>query len=147
MLPLTGLALTGMIYLTRIEHFNAAHRLYNNTWSFEKNEAVFGKCANENWHGHNYELYVTLKGEPDEDTGFLIDAKKLSLLIKQHILDHLDHKNLNVEVAFLKDKICSTENVARAIWLQLKQHLPVNVLLHSVKLYETPRIFVEYFGD
>jgi 6-pyruvoyltetrahydropterin/6-carboxytetrahydropterin synthase len=135
-----------MIYLTRIEHFNAAHKLYNTAWSFEKNEEVFGKCANENWHGHNYELYVTLKGEPDENTGFLIDAKKLSELIKQHVLDKLDHKNLNVDVEFLNGQMCSTENVARAIWLQLNQHLPQHICLHCIKLYETPRIFVEYFG-
>ncbi|MEO6636987.1 MAG: 6-carboxytetrahydropterin synthase, partial [Ginsengibacter sp.] len=84
-----------MVYLTRIEHFNAAHKLYNTEWSKEKNEVVFGKCANENWHGHNYELYVTIKGEVVEDTGFLFDVKILSLLIKQFVLDKLDHKNLN----------------------------------------------------
>ena len=136
-----------MIYLTRIEHFNSAHKLYNPAWSFEKNEEVFGKCANENWHGHNYELFVTLKGEPDVDTGFLIDAKQLSALVKEHVLDHLDHKNLNVDVEFLKGKMCSTENVAKAIWRQLLPHLPSHVILHCIKLYETPRIFVEYFGD
>ena len=136
-----------MIYLTRIEHFNAAHKLYNPAWSFEKNEEIFGKCANENWHGHNYELYVTLKGEPEPDTGFLMDAKKLSLLIKQHVLDKLDHKNLNEDVEFLKGQICSTENVARAIWIQLHPKLPPNVTLHVVRLYETPRIYVEYFGQ
>jgi 6-pyruvoyltetrahydropterin/6-carboxytetrahydropterin synthase len=136
-----------MIYLTRIEHFNAAHKLYNPAWSFEKNEEIFGKCANENWHGHNYELYVTLKGEPEADTGFLMDAKKLSLLIKQHVLDKLDHKNLNEDVQFLKGQICSTENVARAIWMQLLPQLPPNVTMHAVRLYETPRIYVEYFGE
>ena len=135
-----------MVYLTRIEHFNAAHKLNNPAWSFEKNEEIFGKCANENWHGHNYELYVTIKGEPDENTGFLIDAKKLSKLIKHIVLDKLDHKNLNVDVEFLKGQICSTENVARAIWIQLNQHLPRYISLHCIKLYETPRIFVEYFG-
>ena len=135
-----------MVYLTRVEHFNAAHKLYNPGWSREKNEAVFGKCANENWHGHNYELYVTIKGEVNEETGFLFDAKKLSLLIKEFVLDKLDHKNLNVDVNFLKDKMCSTENVAKAIWEQLYLNLPRNVALHCVKLYETPRIFVEYFG-
>jgi len=135
-----------MIYLTRIEHFNAAHKLYNPAWSFEKNEEIFGKCANANWHGHNYELYVTLKGEPDAGTGFLMDAKKLSLLIKEHVLDKLDHKNLNEDVEFLQGQICSTENVTKAIWLQLETKLPHGVLLHSVRLYETPRIYVEYFG-
>ena len=136
-----------MVYLTRVEHFNAAHKLYNPGWSVEKNEEVFGKCANENWHGHNYELFVTIKGEVNNDTGFLFDAKKFSILIKDHVLDKLDHKNLNVEVDFLKDKMCSTENLAKGIWQQLQPHLPGNVQLHCIKLYETPRIYVEYFGD
>ena len=136
-----------MVYLTRIEHFNAAHKLYNPSWSREKNEEVFGKCANENWHGHNYELYVTIKGEINAQTGFLFDAKKLSLLIKEHVLDKLDHKNLNVDVPFLKDQLCSTENVAKAIWNELILFLPVEATLHCIKLYETPRIFVEYFGE
>ena len=136
-----------MVYLTRVEHFNAAHKLYNPGWSVEKNEDVFGKCANENWHGHNYELFVTIKGEINNDTGFLFDAKKFSILIKDHVLDKLDHKNLNVEVGFLKDKMCSTENLAKGIWQQLQPHLPADVQLHCIKLYETPRIYVEYFGD
>ena len=136
-----------MVYLTRIEHFNAAHKLYNEQWSREQNEVVFGKCANENWHGHNYDLYVTIKGEVVEDTGFLFDVKILSLLIKQFVLDKLDHKNLNVDVEFLKGKMCTTENLAKAIWNQLHPHLPPPVKLHSVKLYETPRIYVEFFGD
>ena len=136
-----------MVYLTRVEHFNAAHKLYNPGWNVEKNEEVFGKCANENWHGHNYELFVTIKGEVNNDTGFLFDAKKFSILIKEHVLDKLDHKNLNVEVGFLKDKMCSTENLAKGIWQQLQPHLPADVQLHCIKLYETPRIYVEYFGD
>jgi 6-pyruvoyltetrahydropterin/6-carboxytetrahydropterin synthase len=136
----------GMVFLTRIEHFNAAHKLYNPAWSREQNEAVFGACANENWHGHNYELYVTVKGEPDRDTGFLFDVKKLSRIIHDQVLEKLDHKNLNVEVDFLKGKMCSTENLIVGIWDQLLPHLPKRVNLHSIKLYETPRIFVEYFG-
>ncbi len=136
-----------MIYLTRVEHFNAAHKLYNPDWSKEDNELVFGKCANDNWHGHNYELYVTLRGELNNNTGFLFDAKKLSILIKEHVLDKLDHKNLNVEVDFLKGKICSTENLAIGIWQQLHPRLPADVQLHCIKLYETPRIYVEYFGS
>lgn len=135
-----------MVYLTRIEHFNAAHKLYNPAWDKEKNEAIFGKCANENWHGHNYELYVTVKGNPDPDTGFLYDVKKLSLLINEHAVDKLDHKNLNVDVDFMHGKMCSTENLAIAIWDQLAPHIPSEVQLHCIKLYETPRIFVEYFG-
>lgn len=136
-----------MVYLTRVEHFNAAHKLYNPAWTVEKNEEVFGKCANENWHGHNYELFVTIKGETNPGTGFLFDAKKLSMLIKEHVLDKLDHKNLNVEVDFLKDQMCSTENLAKGIWHQLQHWLPGDVQLHCIKLYETPRIYVEYFGD
>ena len=136
-----------MVYLTRVEHFNAAHKLFNPQWSREKNEEVFGKCANENWHGHNYELFVTIKGETNSNTGFLFDAKKLSLLIKEHVLDKLDHKNLNVEVDFLKDQMCSTENLVVGIWKQLQPQLPGYVQLHCIKLYETPRIYVEYFGD
>ena len=136
-----------MVFLTRIEHFNAAHKLCNPQWTKEENELVFGKCANENWHGHNYELHITLKGEVSVDTGFVMDSKKLSLLIKQFVLEELDHKNLNLDVEFLKGKMCSTENVAIAIWQQLSSQLPPEVLLHSVKLYETPRIYVEYFGS
>ncbi len=136
-----------MVYLTRLEHFNAAHKLYNPAWSKEKNEEVFGKCANENWHGHNYELYVTIKGHPDPDTGFLFDVKQLSTLIKKAVIEELDHKNLNIDVAFMKGKMCSTENLAVAIWNQLKPHIPSTVALHCVKLYETPRIYVEYFGE
>ena len=136
-----------MVYLTRQEHFNAAHKLFNPKWSVEENEQVFGKCANENWHGHNYDLYVTIKGEPSPDTGFLFDVKKLSILIKQHVIDKLDHKNLNMDVDFLKDKMCSTENLAMGIWEQIAPNLPSNVKLHCVKLYETPRIYVEYYGE
>ncbi len=136
-----------MVYLTRVEHFNAAHRLYNPKWDYEQNEAVFGKCANENWHGHNYELYVTIKGEVDENTGFLFDAKRLSDIIKEHVLELLDHKNLNLDVDFLRDKICSTENLVKGIWNQLIIALPGGVSLHCLKLYETPRIYVEYYGN
>ena len=136
-----------MVYITRIEHFNAAHKLFNPAWSREKNEEVFGKCANENWHGHNYELFVTIKGEVNTDTGFLFDAKKLSMLIKEEVLDKLDHKNLNVDVPFMQNVLCSTENLAKAIWEQLVPFLPQPVRLHCIKLFETPRIYVEYFGD
>ncbi len=135
-----------MIYLTRHEHFNAAHKLSNPKWSKEKNEQVFGKCANENWHGHNYELIVTVKGEVDPETGFVMDAKQLGELLVEYVCDKLDHRNLNLDVPFLKDQLPSTENVAIAIWEQLEPKLPKNVKLHCVKLYETPRICVEYFG-
>jgi len=135
-----------MVYLTRAEHFNAAHKLYNPSWSKEKNDEVFGKCANDNWHGHNYELFVTVKGEPDPDTGFLVDAKKLSGIINEHIVDKLDHRNLNLDVDFMQGKMCSSENLVIEIWNELRSHLPDNVQLHCIKLYETPRIYVEYFG-
>jgi 6-pyruvoyltetrahydropterin/6-carboxytetrahydropterin synthase len=136
-----------MVYLTRVEHFNAAHKLYNPGWDRVKNEEVFGKCANENWHGHNYELYVTIKGYPDPDTGFIFDAKKLSLIIREAVIEKLDHKNLNVDVDFMQGKMCSTENLVVAIWGQLSLHLPEVIRLHCLKLYETPRICVEYFGE
>ena len=136
-----------MVYVTRIEHFNAAHKLFNPAWSKEKNEEVFGKCANENWHGHNFELYITLKGEPDADTGFVFDVKKLSIIVKEQVIEKLDHKNLNEDVEFMKGKICSSENLIIGIWDQLVPYLPPQVKLHCLKLYETPRIFVEYFGN
>lgn len=136
-----------MVYLTRQEHFNAAHKLYNPNWTKERNEAVFGVCANENWHGHNYDLFVTIKGIPDADTGFLFDVKVLSKIIKSHVIDQLDHKNLNMDVPFMEGKMCSTENLAMAIWNQITPQLPLNVTLHCIKLYETARIYVEYFGE
>lgn len=136
-----------MVYLTRLEHFNAAHKLYNPNWSKEKNEEMFGLCANENWHGHNFDLYVTIKGEPDADTGFLMDVKKLKVIIKEQVIKKVDHKNLNLDVEFLQGKMCSTENLAIGIWNQLAPYLPQHVKLHCIKLYETPRIYVEYFGD
>lgn len=135
-----------MMFLTRIEHFNAAHKLYNPAWDREKNEMIFGKCANENWHGHNYELQVTVKGEVSVDTGFVVNVKILSSLIKQFVLEELDHKNLNLDVPFMKGKMCSTENLVFEIWQQLVSKLPAGVQLHCIRLYETPRIYIEYFG-
>lgn len=136
-----------MVYITRIEHFNAAHKLYNPNWTKEKNEEVFGKCANENWHGHNFELYVTIKGNPDPETGFVFDVKRLSIIIKEHVIDKLDHKNLNEDVDFMKGKLCSIENLVMAVWDQLQPQIPASIELHSLRLYETPRIFTEYFGS
>ena len=98
-----------MLYLTRKEHFNAAHRLFNPRWSEEKNDAIFGKCANKYFHGHNYDLFVTVKGKPDPDTGLIVNAKDLSAIIRKVVVDKLDHKNLNLEVDFLKDLMPSTE--------------------------------------
>lgn len=139
-----------MLYVSRKEHFNAAHKLYNPKWSREKNIEVFGPCANENWHGHNFDLIVTIKGKPDPETGFVVDLKKLSTLIRTEVIDKLDHKNLNVDVDFMKDKLASCENLVIEIWKILESHLP-NITkfgqLHSVRLYETPRNYVEYFGE
>lgn len=135
-----------MVYLTRIEHFNAAHQLYNPDWSKEKNTSVFGKCANENWHGHNFELFVTIKGEPDPETGFIFDAKKLGLIIQENIIEKLDHRNLNLDVDFMKGKLSSIENLVMGIWNELEPHLPAKVHLHCLKLVETNKIYVEYYG-
>ncbi|MFZ9877835.1 MAG: 6-pyruvoyl trahydropterin synthase family protein [Chitinophagaceae bacterium] len=136
-----------MVYLTRIEHFNAAHRLFNPDWTTEKNEEVFGKCANINWHGHNFELYVTIKGLPDPETGFIFDAKKLSLVIKNRVIEKLDHRNLNLDVDFMQGKLCSIENLVMGIWQELLPGLPERVQLHCVKLVETPKIYIEYYGE
>ena len=139
-----------MVYVSRQEHFNAAHKLYNPAWSKEKNVEVFGPCANENWHGHNFELIVTVQGNPDPETGFVIDLKKLSTLIKVEVTEQLDHKNLNLDVPFMKDKMASTEILAKEIWKILEPKIQLISRfgkLHAVKLYETPRNFVEYFGE
>lgn len=135
-----------MVFLTRHEFFNAAHRLSNPHWTDAQNEAVFGKCANANWHGHNYELIVTVKGSVNTETGFLMDVKVLSQILHQEVCEPLDHKNLNLDVPFLNGILPSTENLCIAIWNRIEPHLPKGVQLHRVKLYETPRIYVEYFG-
>ncbi|MFN4122711.1 MAG: 6-pyruvoyl trahydropterin synthase family protein [Flavobacteriales bacterium] len=137
-----------MIYVSRKEHFNAAHKLYRPEWSEEKNLEVFGKCANKNWHGHNYNLFVTVKGKPDPMTGFVIDLKEMSDIIKSEIVEALDHKNLNLDVPFLQDIMASTENLAIEIWKILYPKLKrENCTLHSIKLYETENNFVEYLGE
>ena len=138
-----------MIYVSRKEHFNAAHKLSNPSWSKEKNQEVFGPCANENWHGHNYDLIITVKGNPDPDTGFVVDLKKLSDLIRNEVTEKLDHKNLNLDVEFMKGKMASTENLAIEIWKILTPKIGSITsfgTLHSIRLYETPRNYVEYFG-
>jgi len=135
-----------MVYLTRVEHFNAAHKLFNPGWSREKNDEVFGKCANENWHGHNFELFVTVRGLPDPGTGFIVDAKLLSKIIRDSIIEKLDHRNLNLDVDFMAGKMCSIENLVLGIWNELKPLIPAGVELHCIELVETPRIFVEYYG-
>lgn len=138
-----------MIYVSRKEHFNAAHKLYNPSWSKEKNQEVFGPCANENWHGHNYDLIVTVGGTPDPDTGFVIDLKKLSDMIRQEVIEKVDHKNLNLDVDFMSGKMASTENLAIELWNILTPKISTISKfgkLHSIRLFETPRNYVEYFG-
>ena len=138
-----------MVYLTRVEKFNAAHKLWINTWSEEENFAFFGKCANKNWHGHNYTLHVTIKGRPHPDTGFIMDVKKLSVLIKSEVIEHLDHSNLNLDVDFIpKGMQPTTENLVLLIWQRLKEPIEAsNCQLHAIKLWETDTIYAEYFGE
>ena len=136
-----------MIYITRRERFNAAHKLFRPEWSDEQNMEVFGKCSNPNWHGHNYELFITVKGEINPKTGFVIDLKELKAIIRTHVTDALDHKNINLDVNFMKGKMASTEVLAIAIFEQIQPHIQSQEAeLHSVKLYETENNFVEYFG-
>lgn len=136
-----------MMYITRRERFSAAHRLYNENWSEEKNQEVYGNCSNPNWHGHNYILWVSVKGEVNEELGYLCDLKILSEIIRKHVLIKLDHKNLNIEVDFLKGKKISTENIAIGIWNVLSPRVKeIGIELHSVKLQETENNFVEYYG-
>ena len=133
--------------MTRVEHFNAAHKLWNENWTVEKNKEVFGKCSNEHFHGHNYELHVTIKGELHPDTGFVVNAKTLGDLIKLKIVEEVDHKNLNIDVEFMKGKFTSAENLAIGIWNELQPDIEkMGVALHCVKLIETRSIYVEYFG-
>ena len=136
-----------MIYITRKESFNAAHKLARKDWSDEQNLAVYGKCANPNWHGHNYDLYVTVKGEINPETGFLVDLKWMKKVINENVVDKLDHRNLNLDVDFMKDQLASTENLAIAIWNILMPLIQEGgATLHSIKLYETENNFVEYLG-
>ena len=138
-----------MVYVSRKEHFNAAHKLYNPRWSEEKNKEVFGPCANANWHGHNFELIVTIKGEPDTETGFVIDMKKLSSLIRTEVIDSLDHKNLNEDVDFMNGKMASCENLIIEIWKILQPKIldiTATGKLYQLRLYETSRNFVDYYG-
>lgn len=137
-----------MIYITRRERFNAAHRLFKEDYSDEKNLEVFGKCSNPNWHGHNYELFVTVKGNIKKDTGMLMNLKVLSKIIKDKIISHIDHKNINLEVEFMKGKLASTENLAVAIWNQLEiEIIKHDADLHCVRISESENNFAEYYGN
>lgn len=136
-----------MIYITRRERFNAAHKLFKEGWTDAQNAEVFGKCSNPNWHGHNYEILVTVKGNINPETGFVIDLKFLSKLIKEKVIDKLDHRNINLDVDFMAGKMASTEVLAIAIWEQLEEPIQQEGCnLHSVRLYETENNFVDYFG-
>ena len=135
------------VYITSIETFNAAHKLWQPTWSDEKNNEVFGRCANKNWHGHNFVLFVTVCGDPDPETGFVINLKDLSTIIKQEVTEKLDHKNLNLDVPFLEGIMTSTEHIVIAIWKILEPKIAeYGAELSKLKLVETENNFVEYFG-
>lgn len=137
-----------MIYITRRERFSAAHKLARNDWNEDQNLKVFGKCANPNWHGHNYELFVTVKGEINSETGFLIDLRVLKEIIQEEAIDRLDHKNINLDVDFMQDKMASTEIIAIEIFNRLAPRIEKEgAQLHSIKLYETENNCVEYFGN
>ncbi len=134
------------VRITRRVHFSAAHRLFRAEWSEEQNRAVFGDCANPNWHGHNYEIDVTVEGEVDPNTGFVMDLRVLKEALERLVLTDVDHRNLNTEVPWLEGVIPSTENVAVGIWRRIVGELPPGVTLVRIKLWETPRNYVEYEG-
>ncbi len=136
-----------MIFITRRETFSAAHKLARKDWDEKKNQEVFGKCSNPNWHGHNYIIWVTVKGEVNSETGFVTNLTDVSRIIKEYILDKVDHKNLDEDVDFMKGKLSSTETLAVEIWNQIVK--PMDMLgckLHCVKIQETEKNCVEYFG-
>ena len=135
-----------LVRVTRRVHFNAAHRLHNPHKSEEWNRVTFGLCNNPNWHGHNYELEVTVIGEPSQETGYVIDLGVLKSILNEHVVDICDHSNLNVDVPFLEGILPSTENFAIAIWHQIVDAIPSGEL-ESVRLFETPRNFAEYRGE
>lgn len=137
--------LSGIVHITRQVHFNSAHRLYNSTKSLAWNQKQYGLCTNPHWHGHNYVLEVTLKGQPDPVTGYIMDLAKLKGILHATVVDKCDHRNLNDEVPFLRGIIPSTENLVIAFWEQIAPQIP-NGSLHCVRLYETPRNYAEFFG-
>ena len=135
------------VRVTRRVHWNSAHRLFRTDWSDERNAEVFGACSNPHWHGHNYEMDVTVAGPVDPETGYVLDLKILRDLVEDRVVQDLDHRNLNVEVAWLEGVIPTTENLVVAIWNRLEEHLPESVVLERIVLWETPRNYVEYTGD
>lgn len=135
-------------YITRRERFNAAHRLYSSELTDEENLKVYGKCTHPNWHGHNFELFVTVKGKIDTKIGYVTNLNNISKLIKELVIDKIDHRNINLDVDFMQGKIASTENLALAIWNEIeKPILDLGVKLHCVKIQETENNYVEYFGE
>lgn len=137
----------GIVYITRRERFSAAHKLSRKDWDDAKNLAVFGKCSNPNWHGHNYELFVTVKGIPSQETGFVIDLSELGRIIKEQVIMDCDHKNLELDVDWMKGTLTSTENLAVAMWNRLEGPIQEKgATLHCVKLQETENNYVEYHG-
>lgn len=135
------------VYITRREHFNAAHKLWREDWSDEQNFQTFGKCSNKNWHGHNYTIFVTVKGVPSVETGFVIDLKELSRIMRQYVIEPLDHRNLNLDVPFLSEILASTENIAVKIWEEIDGPIAASGgKLCKIRLEETENNFVEYFG-
>jgi 6-pyruvoyltetrahydropterin/6-carboxytetrahydropterin synthase len=135
-----------MVYVTRKAHFCAAHRLYNPAWSPEQNARVFGKCNNPNGHGHNYDLEVTVVGDPPPESGMVIDLKVLAEIVEQEVVDRVDHKHLNLDVDFLRGVIPTAENMAIAFWKILAPKIPGG-RLYSIKLYESSNNLVEYRGE
>lgn len=135
-----------IVRVTRRVHWNSAHRLYRPDWSDERNASVFGPCANPHWHGHNYEMDVTVSGPIDPETGYVLDLKLLKEVVEARVVSHLDHRNLNVEVSWLEGLNPTTENLVVAIWGRLVDHLPAAVVLERIVLWETPRNYVEYTG-
>ncbi|HQH22824.1 MAG TPA: 6-carboxytetrahydropterin synthase [Bacteroidales bacterium] len=136
-----------MIYLTRRERFSAAHRMFRQDWTDEKNMEVFGKCSNPRWHGHNYELFVTVKGEISEETGFIMNVGRLKEIIRARIIDRIDHRNINLEVDFMKGKTATTENLAISIWDELRPFIEQEgAKLHCVRICETENNSIEYYG-
>ena len=136
-----------MVRITRRLHFSAAHRLARPDWSEEENRRVFGDCAHPNWHGHNYELEVTVRGPVDPETGYVMDLKDLKDLVNRHVVDDLDHRNLNLDVPWLEGVMPTTENLVVRIWERLVAHIPDPAALDRVVLWETPRHWVEYSGE
>ncbi len=137
-----------MIYITRRERFSAAHRLFNPDLTDKENETIYGPCANPNWHGHNYTLWVTIRGEVNPETGYVVDLKQISRIIRDKVIVKLDHKNINLEVDFMDGQYVSTENLAMGIWKELETSITdLGIKLHSVKLRETENNSVEYFGN